>query len=190
MCKNTSQHFVFSKNLQTMTSAPIPRTTRVAAYWLDNIDVFFGNRTAGYPGPDITFNAASNLDIGMRVTNIDDINTGFLSVSNRATVAYLTYQQKNIEIYGLWHDIVWGPPSGDNLIETNPLATEKYYCDHDCNNSVGHISLIIAIAAVVAFFVCYFTFRVFPLCRNLYNRRVVHSDVVRGYVALDPAYLG
>jgi len=100
MCKSTATKVVFMRNKQeTHDYDPGFFPSKVAAFWLDGIPLI--NATS--QGVDLKSNTAEGLDIGLRVTNTDD-----LPGSNRATVIELTLYQANVEARGAWHYVVWG----------------------------------------------------------------------------------
>ena len=133
-CYNTSTRITFTDNKHhekdyTHTAGH----ARIAAFWIDTLP-FKRSRLTGTPKIDLSNNIANGLDIGLRVTNVDDLG-GNANTYNQATVSYLTTQQRNQDVKGEWYYIVWGEPVNDVQIEVDPEATKQRHCSDDCSSS-------------------------------------------------------
>lgn len=150
ICHNTSTSVIWSRNKQYRDGyIPDSSLMRRAAYWLDGVPI--NNRT--FQHIDLTENKAKGLDIGIRATNTDDISNSF---NHRATVFFYAVSSNNIDAEGNWHYTVWSPIPGtinDLMITNNPSATEKYWCDADCEAGNGLEAGLLAIGIILAFVV-------------------------------------
>jgi hypothetical protein len=184
-CHNTAMLIDFTHNLHHANGYHhVPGTPRRAAYWIDGIAL--NNRNMSR---DFSFNAARGLDIGLRVSNTDDLAPSSIIRDQRATVIYFSVLSTNQNVFGSWHYIVWGDLAADAAIEASPLTTRKFYCDNDCGGSYGGISLIIAFAAIgtiiIGWFIIFIRFRAYNPMENL----VAYSEVAGGNVALDTSVM-
>lgn len=183
-CYDTAVTITFHHNLHYAVGyTHIEGTPRRAAYWLDGLPL--NNKKTKF---DLQFNEAAGLDIGIRATNTDDLSTGSFIGDTRATVGYLSIMNRNQDVTGTWHYVIWGMPSGDANIETNPLTTTKYYCDNDCGAAYQNITRIIAFATVIGVIIlwcCIGSVRI----PNQFLLLFGYSDVIDDFVALDPVVL-
>lgn len=183
-CFGTSMTEIFKKNTHfALGYTYTPGTTRRAAFWLDTLEL--ANKNVSY---DFEFNEANGLDIGMRITNADDLSSGATFGGLRATVSFMSIRQRNQDVTGKWHYLVWGPPSDDINIENNPEATTKFYCDNDCGGSYNDVSLIIASASGLGLLILICILYT-PRLPNYYEQNIAYSFVVHRDIALDPALL-
>ena len=133
-CYDTSTRIIFTENKHHERDyVHQAGHARIAAYWLDTLP-FYRSAKTRVPKIDLTSNIADGLDIGLRVTNVDDLGNN-ANTYNQVTVAYLTTQQRNQDVHGDWYYIVWGAPVNDAQIEADPEATKQHHCSNDCSTS-------------------------------------------------------
>ena len=183
LCKNTTEIVEWEFNIQTVTSyVHHVNKPRRAAYWIDGMPL--ANSTVAF---NLQFNSAEGLDIGMRITNTDDLMLTSLFGDTRATVLYVDMTQRNIDLRGIWHYVVWGFPADDHLIDADPQGTEKYYCDYDCNSGSSRVSLVIAISVLVGFVMILFFACPFFCLRNPIDQKTYDSEVLGRKATIDLA---
>lgn len=181
-CYSTLVSTTFRRNLHYAANYEyVPGTPRRTAYWIDGVPL---NRVG--VKFDLQFNEASGLDVGMRLTNADDLNTGTIVSDSRATVVYASVWSRNQDVSGTWHFIVWGPLSGDANINSDPEGTKKFYCDNDCGGSYQNITRIIALAAVILILILYCCIGNFRVT-NQFLLLFGYSEVIDDWVPLDPS---
>ena len=160
-CYNTSTRITFTQNKHHEKDyTHVAGHARIAAYWIDTLPFVRSHKT-GRPKIDLSGNIADGLDIGLRVTNVDDLG-GNSNTYNQATVAYLTTQQRNQDVKGEWYYVVWGPPVNDVQIEADPEATKQRHCSDDCSSS-SRADIILAITIgsgagtliLITLFICF-----------------------------------
>jgi hypothetical protein len=161
-CNDTLQTLIFSNNAQYRDGYVEGSYAggNVAAYWIDGIPLFKTYPTTkGNVTIDLTNNKASGLDIGMRVTNVDDLSTlsGAFVSDPKATLNYIC-RQRNFGIEGSFHGFVWLVPENDNLLEANPVSYNRYFDDPPCLASTGSQYAIITLGIIVVVFMLWFTF--------------------------------
>lgn len=160
-CFNTTTRITFTNNKHVAKDyVYVPGSVRKAAYWIDGLP--FARRTAKI---NLDFNAAEGLDIGMRITNVDEVQGG-LSANTRDTVAQVSVFSKNQDVTGLWHYVVWGFPSQDAAIDADPAGTQSRYCDADCGGGSGDASLVIFIFSVIGLVLLCSLFVIVCQCRS------------------------
>jgi ferredoxin len=185
VCKETSTHVIFSKNRHYKhgyVTNSFPHG-HVAAYWLDGIPLT--NTTQHHL--NLRGNTAEGLDIGIRITNTDDLNAvgGGLTMNTRATVFDVCVQWANVDCIGEWHYVVWGNPPFDASIDADPAAHIKYWCDADCDTGNGVTLAIIIIGALgglailVLFIHCRFCLY------NSIDRKLTYSSFLQESVSID-----
>jgi hypothetical protein len=153
-CQNTSTRIVFSRNKQHVQDYKyIAGNTRIASYWVDTLPFLTEQQSPSHlPYIDLSFNVANGLDIGLRVTNVEDDSSSTWA-RNRNMVAHLSSGSKNQDVRGSFHYIVWGFPSADILIQEDPEATEHFWCDNDCSSGNQVKWLVVIFASVIGSFV-------------------------------------
>lgn len=178
-CYDTAVSITFRRNYHYATGYNhVSGTPRRAAYWIDGLPLNNGNTKF-----DLQFNEAAGLDIGLRATNADDLSTSSFIGDPRATVGYLSIMNRNQDVTGTWHYVVWGPPSGDANIEADPEMTKKFYCDNDCGGAYQSITKVIGWSAFVLIVILYFFLRGLTL-PNQFLRLFGYSTVINEYVPL------
>ena len=189
MCYNTTQGLQFSRNALTASKyVPSPTGPFRAAYWLSGLPIGI------YPPQNFSldFNDAVGLDIGIRVTNVDDLSVAALGGDLRGTVRYINMLKHNSHVKSYLqslHDVVWGDPIDDLNIKNNPTTTLKYYCDNDCSGDLAVLAAVFAITGVVGFFACYVLLEVIFLLPNPIDERIVSSPSLGETIILDPEML-
>jgi hypothetical protein len=182
-CYDTVVSVTFRRNLHYAAGYTyIEGTNRRTAYWIDGLPL--AKKSVKF---DLQFNDAAGLDIGLRVTHTDDLSLTSFIGDTRATVDYLSIMSRNHDVTGTWHYIVWGEPSADINIETDPGGNVKYYCDNDCGSAYQYFTLVIAsaVALGIAFLYCCIClpFRLPDPYLELFG----YSHVLGREVALDPS---
>jgi hypothetical protein len=93
-------------------------SNRIAGIWLKNINYDHKKVSIRQNCVDPT------LDIGMNFENMPG--------SDRAHLRSLSLADENICAQGSWHDLVEGDAASHAVIDANPEATKRHYCDNGC----------------------------------------------------------
>ena len=156
-CNVTSTRIVFTHNKQHETNyVHATGHPYVASYWIDTLPfVEEKNSANNLPNIDLSFNTASGLDIGLRVTNVEDPSASTW-IRNRDLVSMLSSGFKNQDVRGEHYYIVWGEPSNDAAIDADPEALQHYWCNNDCSSGKQWFWLVIIISSISAFIAIWF----------------------------------
>lgn len=178
ICHDIATKVIWTKNIQYKTGYT-PTNSKKAAYWLDGVPLV----NASQHKINVKENEARGLDIGLRVTNTDDLKS---SLNSRATVFFYIATSNNMACEGLWHYVVWSPVPGlvnDLAIVNNPTALEKYWCDTDCKTNNGLQIGLIALGVILAFVFGSFGFISYFCLYNPLDSQYGLSTVLGTYVA-------
>lgn len=179
ICHDLATSVIWSKNIQYQTNYVVTTNSKKAAYWLDGVPL----NNATHQKISVKENRASGLDIGLRVTNTDDITN---SLNSRATIFFYTVSSVNLDCIGIWHYVVWSPiPNlvNDLLISQNPAATEKYWCDSDCKTNNGLEIGLIVIGLLLAVFFGWIGCTTLFCLANPVESQYEYSKVLGTYIA-------
>lgn len=156
-CYNSSTRIVFTHNKHHETGyRHVDGRPYVTAFWLDTLPFLEEKNSANHlPHIDLSFNSASGLDIGLRVTNVEDTSQSKW-IRNRDTVSKLSVGFRNQDVRGNRYYIVWGEPSDDALIDQDPEARQHYWCNNDCSSGNQYFWLVIIVSSIACFIVLWF----------------------------------
>lgn len=158
-CNSTMDTLIFSNNVQYRDGYDQGDYAggNVASYWIDGIPLFKVYPTVKNVTINLNNNQASGLDIGMRVTNVDDLSTvsSILAQDPKETLNYIC-RQRNFDVTGEFHGFIWLEPMSDALLEANPIAYNRYYNDPPCIASTGPIYAYITLGVLFGFLFTWF----------------------------------